>query len=61
MRSKDLPLMLLPGLNGKVVKGYVKELEGTITSSHHQLILVDFGPGDIVKSILSVKPEQLLS
>lgn len=61
MRSKDLPLVLLPGLHGEVVEGYVKELEGTIAGSHHKLIFVDFRPGDIVESILRVETERLLS
>lgn len=42
MRSKNLPLVLLPRLEGEVVESYVKQLEGTIASGHHQLILVNF-------------------
>lgn len=56
MHGINLLLMLLPRLDGKLIKSYIKKFDGPITSGDHDLILVDFRPGDIVECILRVEP-----
>ena len=48
--------MLLPRLHGEAVEAYVEELDRAIARGDDQLILVDFGPGEIVKRVLGIEP-----
>lgn len=56
MNGEDLPLVLLPGLDGELVKRYIEELDGTIACGGDELVLVRFRPGDVVEGVLSIKP-----
>lgn len=56
MNGKDLALVLLPGLDGELVKRYVEELDGAIACGCDELVLVRFGPGDVVEGVLGIKP-----
>ena len=61
MDGKDLPHVLFPGLDRKLVNANVEELDGTITSSDEDLILVCFGPGEVEQRVLSIEPWLLIS
>lgn len=56
MNGKHLPLMLLPGLHGEFVQGDVEELDGAVAGGDDALVLVRFGPAEVVEGILRVKP-----
>ena len=56
MDGKNFALVLLPGLHRELVEGDVEELDGTIASSDDDLILVGFGPREVVERILRIKP-----
>lgn len=56
MNGEDLPLMLLPGLDGELVERYVEELNGAIACGNDELVLVRFGPGDVVEGVLGIEP-----
>ena len=51
--------MLFPALDWEVVEPYVEELDGAIASGDQDLVLVAFGPGEVVQRILRVEPECL--
>lgn len=61
MHGKGFALVLLPRLDREFIQGYIEQLDGAIATGHHDLVLVDFGPGKIVESILGFKPLFLFS
>jgi O-antigen/teichoic acid export membrane protein len=56
VHCKDFTFVLLPRLNRELVEGDIKEFKRAISSCPHYLILVAFGPGEVVESILGVEP-----
>jgi len=56
MNGEDLPLVLLPGLDWELVERYIEELDGAIACGGDELVLVRFGPGDVVEGVLGIKP-----
>jgi len=56
MNGEDLPLVLLPRLDGELVKRYIEELDGAVAGGGDELVLVRFGPGDVVEGVLGIKP-----
>lgn len=57
----DLASMFLPLLNRKVTKSNVKHLDRSIPTPTNELVLMGFGPRSIVKGILSLEPDLLVS
>ena len=56
VHGEDLPLVLLPRLDGEFVEADVEQLYRAIAGRDHDLVLVRFGPGEVVEGVLSVKP-----
>lgn len=56
MYSEDFSHVLFPGLNGELVKADVEELNGAITGSDEDLVLVRFRPGEVEEGVLRVEP-----
>jgi hypothetical protein len=42
--------------NWKIIHAQVEELQRPITASDNQLVLVDLGPGQVVKRIVCIEP-----
>lgn len=53
--GKGLALVFVKVHDGKVVDAEVKELEGAIAACDNELILVDFGPGEVVERVICVE------
>ncbi len=53
--GKGLALVFVKVHDGKVVDAEIKELQRAIAASDDELVLVDFGPGEIVKRIVCVE------
>ena len=51
--------MLVKVHDGEVVDAEVKQLERAITASDNELVLVDFGPRQVVESVVGVEAGQL--
>ena len=56
MYGENLSVVLFPGLNGEIVQTDVEEFDGAVAGSDKTLILVGFGPGEVVEGVLGVKP-----
>ena len=56
MDGKDLPFVLLPRLDWELIEADIEKLDGTVASSDYALVLVCFGPGEVVEGILGIKP-----
>lgn len=56
VHGEDLSHVLFPGLYREFIDTNVEELDGTITPSDQDLVLVRFGPGEIEEGILRVEP-----
>lgn len=52
MDGEHLSVVFLPCLYGEVVYGAVEQFDATVSGGYEALILVDFGPGDVVESVL---------
>ena len=57
MDGEDFSIMFFPRSNGELVKTDVEEFDGTIACRYEDLVLMRFGPGEVVEGILSVEPE----
>ena len=48
VHGENLPLVFLPRLDRKFIQRYVEELDGTIAGCDDKLILMGFGPREVV-------------
>jgi len=53
---KSFALVLVEVHDGKVVDSHIEEFNGAITTCHGELVLVDFGPGQVVQRIVRIEP-----
>ena len=48
MDGEDFAFMFLQCFHGEVVLGYVEELDGAVACCDDDLVLVRFGPGEVI-------------
>lgn len=56
VHGEDLSVVLLPRLDGEFVEADVEELDGPVAGGDDDLVLVAFGPGEVVEGVLGVEP-----
>ena len=56
-----LALVLLPRLHGELVQADVEELDGAVPAGHHELVLVQLGPREVVERILGIEAATAMS
>lgn len=59
--AEDLAIMFFPVLDGEVFQIAVEKLDAAVARGCEDLILVYFGPGEIVERILCCKPGDLVN
>jgi hypothetical protein len=55
--AEDFAIVFLPVLDGKVVERAIEELDAAVAGGGEDLVLVNFGPGEIVERVLSCEPD----
>ena len=53
---EDLSIVLFPRLYREFIDADVEEFDGAISGGDYDLVLVSFGPGEVVEGILCVEP-----
>lgn len=48
--------MLMEEHDGKLLHANVEELKGSVAASNHELVLVEFGPGQVIYRIVGIEP-----
>lgn len=59
--AEDLAIMFLPVLDGEVVERAVEELDAAVAGGRQDLVLVGFGPGKVVETVLGREPGEKIS
>lgn len=61
MHGEDFSLMLLPGLHWEFIERGVEELDGAVAGGDYELVLMRFGPGEVVEGVLGIEPFAMIS
>lgn len=61
VHGEDFSLMLLPGLHWEFIERGVEELDGAVAGGDYELVLMRFGPGEVVEGVLGIEPFAMIS